>query len=331
MFYLVIIENEYKKYEGSDSIMKVLVSGANGFIGKHLVVSLVESGFDVTAILRRPCDALPTEVKRVVVSNLDCMEFAGLEPFDVFVHAAAISSSRKRTNLDIIDANVHLTRSFAEYCLRVGVKRFIFLSTVKVFGESTSAGKPFVEGGEERPTDPYACSKLMAEAEIKSMLEGTGTKYVIIRSPIVYGPGVKGNFNAILRLAATKLPLPFGSIDNARSMIYVENLVSFIQLVMHKPEALNRVFLPADSTCVSTTKLITILRQEMELPLRLVPVPKFILLLLSKLFKSTGLVDRLFGSLEIDTTSTFKTLNWTPPYSVEQGVSFTVRGRNQND
>lgn len=220
--------------------------------------------------------------------------------------------------------NVDGTMNLARQALAAGVKRFIYISSIKVNGESTSGGFPFSELNDPLPEDQYGLSKHEAEQQLRQLALNTGMEFVIIRPPLVYGPGVKANFLTLLKLAATGLPLPFGLVNNQRSMIYVENLVDFIIHCAHHPAAANQTFLISDGEDVSLRSLISHIRLAMKRPLRLFPVPVFLFKWAGVLTSKLGVVDRLVGDLQVDSSKAMALLSWAPPFTVKQGIAATV-------
>lgn len=310
--------------------MRVLVTGASGYIGKYIVSKLVEEKINVTAMVRSFSSQIPSEARLLVVPETNSKIISKLRfyEYDVVIHCAAISSSISTTanefHNQLMETNVDLTLSIAEQCARQRVKKFIFISSIKVFGESNIDGKPYTLKAPLCPSDPYALSKLKAEDGIKKVLENAITQYVIVRPPIVYGPGVKGNFKSLLMLASINLPLPFGNTRNSRSMIFVGNLSDFVVKIISHPAAVNDTFLVSDGCDLSTSKLLRLMKKEMNKPNLLVPVPKLCLYVLASLFRKKKLLDRLLSSLQIDISETCTKLEWRPPYTIEQGIRLTI-------
>lgn len=221
--------------------------------------------------------------------------------------------------------NVHGTLNLAAQAAQAGVRRFVFISSIKVNGEQTLIGSPFTEQSIPSPEDPYGVSKCEAELGLMDLAATSSMEIVIIRPPLIYGPGVKGNLLSLLKLAKSGLPLPLGAVRNLRSMIYLGNLVDLILKCIDSPAAANQVFLASDAHDISTSELLRLIRNEMGLPHRLVPVPPAILYMLGQLSGKRAVVDRLCGSLQVDCSKARQLLGWQPPYSVEHGVSEMVK------
>jgi nucleoside-diphosphate-sugar epimerase len=221
--------------------------------------------------------------------------------------------------------NVDGTLNVARHALEVGVKRFLFVSSIKVNGEHTPPGRPFTEEAAPAPEDPYGISKYEAERELQALCAETGMELVIIRPPLVYGPGVKGNFASMIRLMEKGLPLPLGAVRNKRSLVALDNLVDLIVTCVDSPAAANQVFLAADGQDISTTELLRNVANAMGKPARLLPVPSGLLMLGASLFGKKAVAKRLLGSLQVDISKARELLGWQPPVSVEEGLARAVR------
>jgi len=215
-----------------------------------------------------------------------------------------------------VDGTLHLARSAAA----AGVKRYIFMSTVKVNGELTQPGHPFTEADAPHPQDPYAISKHEAEVGLRQIALETGMEVIIIRPPLVYGPGVKANFAALMRAVQKGWPLPLGSVHNQRSLVALDNLVDFIVLCIQHPRAANQTFLVSDGQDLSTTELIRSMAQVAGVPTRLLPVPVWALQAGASLLGKGDAVRRLCGNLQVDISKARTLLGWVPQVSVEQGL-----------
>jgi nucleoside-diphosphate-sugar epimerase len=225
-----------------------------------------------------------------------------------------------------VDATLHLARQAA----LAGVRRFVFLSTVKVLGESTRGRQPFNEDDPACPLDSYSQSKWEAELGLTAIGRATGMEMVIIRPPLVYGPGVKANFAALMRLAQRGWPLPMGSVNNRRSFIGVENLVDFIKACLVDPRAANQLFLVSDGCDLSTTELLRALASAAEKTARLWPAPEWLLRGLGVVLGQRAGVDRLLGSLQVDINFAKSRLDWMPPLSVAQGLRNMYENQNKS-
>jgi len=216
--------------------------------------------------------------------------------------------------------NVEGTLNLARQAAAAGIKRFIYISSIKVNGESTPLGKPFLSSDIPEPEDPYGVSKREAEQGLMQLAADTGMEVVIIRPPLVYGPGVKGNFATMIKLIDKGLPLPLGAVHNKRSLVGVDNLVDLIIRCIDHPAAANQVFLAGDGEDLSTTELLRGVANAMGKPARLIPVPVGLLQLSATLLGKEAVAQRLLGSLRVDITKTCELLDWRPPYTVEEGL-----------
>jgi len=216
--------------------------------------------------------------------------------------------------------NVVGTLKLAKQAASEGVKRFIFISTIKVNGEATVLGEPFQADDLPAPEDAYGLSKLEAEQGLKLLAAETGMEVVIIRPPLVYGRGVKGNFGSMIKLVEKEIPLPFGAIHNKRSLVGIDNLVDLIVRCIDHPAAANQVFLAGDGQDLSTPELVRSLAMAMGKRTRLISLPTGVLKFGATLLGKRALADRLLGSLQVDITKTRELLEWQPRHSVEEGL-----------
>ncbi len=239
------------------------------------------------------------------------------------VHVMNDSSSNPLE--DFREVNTHGTLNLAQQAADAGVKRFIFISSIKVNGESTELGLPFKSDDHFIPTDPYGLSKYEAEVGLRKIAEKTGMEVVIIRPPLVYGPGVKANFAAMMKWVNKGLPLPFGGIkNNKRSLVSVDNLVDLIITCIDHPKAVNQTFLVSDDEDLSTSQLLSNMASALNVPNRLLPIPASWLSLVAKLLGKPAIAQRLCGSLQVDISKTKKLLNWRPPYSTAECMKKTA-------
>ncbi len=310
--------------------MNVLVTGANGFVGSALINDLM-TNFSYRAIAAaRTRGSLPKEVSYTNVKNLSSSTdwSSALADVSIVIHTAARVHIMKDKAGGALNeyrkVNVEGTLNLARQSAKSGVKRFIFISSIKVNGESTTNRDSFNELDDVSPIDPYGQSKWEAEKGLQSISSETGMEVVIIRPPLVYGVEVKANFHNLLKLAKTGLPLPFGAIQNLRSMIFIGNLVDFIVNCIDHPNAANETFLISDGEDLSISMLLMQLRSDMGSPPRLIPVPKSLFLLAGKISGKSDVVERLCGSLQVDSTKAQKLLGWVAPYTVQQGLKITV-------
>ena len=307
----------------------VLLTGYTGFVGAALVNAL--SGSQLKLVGRRAFSGQSGQFfeKQVIATEdySDC-----LNGVSVIIHAAARAHIMADTAVEPLEeyrsVNVAGTLNLAKQAAVSGVKRFIFISSIKVNGESTQIGRPFRSDDEMNPQDPYGLSKAEAEAGLKQIAADTGMEVVIIRPPLVYGPGVKANFAAMLKMAQKNLPLPLGAIHNKRSMVALDNLVDLIVTCINHPAAANQTFLVSDDHDVSTTELLQMMTRAAGKKPRLIPVPMSWLQLAGKLTGKQAVIDRLCGNLQVDISHTKDTLDWKPPLTVEEGIArcFAAKG-----
>ena len=302
--------------------MRVLVTGATGFIGRAVCSHLAVRGFDVKAATRN-ADSAITGAECVPVGELGPLTSwdAALARIDAAVHLAGRAHVRGGDSPDerrhVHAVNVEATRALAAAAASAGVRRFVFVSTAKVLGEHTAEG-PWTEQQPAAPADFYARSKWDAERALTELQRTTALEPVIVRPPLVYGPGVKANFLALMGAIDRGWPLPFASIENRRSLIYVGNLAEAIARCIESPEAAGRTFLVADGPPVSTARLCHALGTALGRPTRLFRVPVSLLELAPSLRKLTR-------SLEVDDGAIRRALNWSPPYSFEAGLRETAK------
>lgn len=304
----------------------ILLTGSTGFVGSALLSEFQKlSNFHVVAAVRSSASD-----DDVVVGNIDgTTDYStALTGVNVVVHVAARAHIMRDEAADPLaefrKVNVEGTLNLAKQAVAAGVRRLVYISSIKVNGESTTGCPAFAETNPVAPEDPYGLSKYEAEEGLRQLADETGLEVVIIRPPLVYGPGVKANFLSLLKLSATGLPLPFGSVNNKRSMVYVGNLVDLIVRCIDHPSAANETFLVSDGNDVSLRSLLTMMRSAMGRSSRLVPVLVGLFKLAGALTGKRGVVDRLVGDLQVDSSKARSLLSWVPPYAVEQGIAATV-------
>lgn len=306
--------------------MKVLVTGANGFIGAHLCAYLAARDVPCRRAVRRPDDR---GGDAAVVGDIDGTTdwSPALAGITAVVHLAARVHVLREEADDPLAAfrrvNMAGTAGLARQAAAAGVRRFILLSTIKVHGEETHA-RPFAPDDPPAPSDPYSISKLEAEEVLGQVARETGMEVVIIRPPLVYGRGVGGNFARLVRLVRQGWYLPLGSVRNRRSLVGVENLCSLITLCLTHPAAANTVLLVSDGRDASTPELIRFIAQACRVAPRLLPFPPRLLQLLARLCGREMEVRRLTGNLQVDSSQTSSLLDWNPPVSLEEGLRQSV-------
>lgn len=310
----------------------VLITGAGGFIGGALVQYLSRF-YTVRALVRYL--PVPSNSSIKFVAGFDLSINTNLSEIfaevDFVVHCAArvhvMYESAKDPLEEFRRINVDATVNLAKQAASMGVKRFIYLSSIKVNGEFTECGHPFNADDVPAPEDPYGISKFEAEEALRQIANDTGMEVVIIRPPLVYGPGVKANFYSMMSWLRRGVPLPLGALtQNKRSMVALGNLVDLITVCLSHPAAANQTFLVSDGEDLSTTDLLQRTATALCVNARLFAVPPMLLKLLAKLLGKEAVYQRLCGSLQIDMTKTQQLLNWRPPLSVQNGLRLAARG-----
>lgn len=310
------------------------MTGATGFIGRALCSELLRHGHSVCAATRSIEDSkrLAQEgVEAIAVGTVDAGTdwHKALSGCKAVVHLAArVHVMRDETTDPLAEfraVNVEGTLNLARQAAKAGVRRFIFLSSIKVNGELTLPGQPFTEHDVPAPLDAYGVSKHEAEEGLRKIAQQADMEVVIIRLPLVYGPGVKANFLSILRWLQKRVPLPFGAINNRRSLVALDNLLDFIATCLGHPSAANQTFMVSDGEDISTTELLHRMATVLNVPARLLPVPQKLLETGFKLVGRNDLAQRLCGSLQVDITKARTTLGWNPPISVDEGLRRTAQ------
>ncbi|MDP4491816.1 SDR family oxidoreductase [Vibrio sp. AH4] len=314
----------------------ILITGSNGFLGSHIVervkeqpLILLDRGIENKHLT---CSFFQGEIN----SHNDYMK--ALEGCQVVIHCAArvhIMDDKEAEPLELYrEVNSAGTINLAKQASDSGVKRFIFISSIKVNGEGTVADIPFKSGDNHAPEDDYGLSKSEAEIQLVALAKDSGMEVVIIRPTLVYGPGVKANFASLMNLVTKGLPLPFGCIThNKRSLVFIDNLVDLIITCIDHPKAANQVFLVSDDHDVSTSEMVREMAIALGKPSWQLPIPVWCYKLAGKLFNKLEVVDRLIGSLQVDITHTKQTLGWTPPKTLQQGFKQTAQAflRSKNN
>ena len=309
-----------------------LVTGGSGFLGRALIVRLARfSDCSVVAPLRDQSVTLAMGVRTLPMGDLNGTNDwqAALTGIEVVVHTAARVHVMNEVARDPLAAfrevNVEATLNLARQAAKCGVKRFIFISSIKVNGEGTEPGAAYHADDLPSPIDPYGISKLEAEQGLTTLAAATGMEVVIIRPVLVYGPGVKANFLSLMRWLHRGVPLPFGAIHNQRSLVALDNLVDLIVTCSDHPAAANQVFLASDGQAVSTTELLRKLGTCLGKPAHLLPVPAGLMSAAATLLGRRALADRILGSLQVDISKNRQLLGWTPPVTLEQALAVTAQ------
>jgi len=306
------------------SMIRVLVTGGTGFIGNSLITSLLSPNYHVIAAVRNKTNMLPRNTEKIIVEALSSETdwTAALKTVDVVIHCAGrahVMNNSKRNPLDEFrKVNTEGTLNLARQATDEGVKRFIFISSIKVNGEMTLVDHPFQPDDKYIPTDPYGLSKYEAEQGLLALAKETGMEVVIIRPPLVYGPGVKANFLSMMRWINKGVPLPFGAIYNKRSLVALDNLVNFIIRCIDHPKAANEIFLISDDEDVSTTQLLSKVAKAYGKKACLIPVPVSWMTLAAKLIGKADVANRLFGSLQVGSSKARDLLGWKPVITMEE-------------
>jgi nucleoside-diphosphate-sugar epimerase len=307
----------------------ILVTGATGFVGSALIARLSSDNVVVRAAVRREAVVLEG-VGVVKVGDLSpktdwCVALHGV---DAVVHAAARVHVMADAAADPLSefrcANVGATLNLAHQAAKARVRRFVFISSIKVNGDCTANGRGYTPDDIPNPSDPYGVSKHEAEVGLRRITEETGMEVVIIRPVLVYGPGVKGNFLAMMRWLYGGIPLPLGAINNSRSLVALDNLVDLVVTCLHHPAAANQTFLVSDGEDLSTTELLKRTASAMGVMARLISVPASFVQTGTRLLGKSDIGQRLCGSLQVDISKTRKLLGWTPLVTVDQALKRTA-------
>ena len=301
----------------------VLVTGATGFVGKALTDKLYSDGYSVVAAVRRESAILEGAVESVKVGNISAQTDwqQALNKVDVVIHCAARAHVMGDTAADPLaefrQVNTAGTLNLVRQAATAGVRRFVFISSIKVNGEKTE-DRPFSPEDRFVPTDPYGLSKYEAEQGLLAVAKKIGMEVVIIRPTLVYGLGVKGNFSSLLKWMKRGIPLPFGAIHNQRSLVALDNLVSFIAHCVNHPKAANEIFLISDGEDVSTTELLQKVSRAFGKRALLLPIPVSLMTFSAKLLGKADVINRLFGSLQVDSSKTYELLGWEPVITMDE-------------
>lgn len=306
----------------------IFLTGSTGFVGSAFLQHCLNQNANVIAAVRTFSTALPATVKQVAVGDLSASQdwSTALQGVDVVVHLAARAHIMKDSALDPLsiyrEANTYATLNLAQQAAQAGVKRFIFISSIGVNGNVNT--RPFNEQDTPHPHDPYSISKYEAEQGLKAIATETGMEVVIIRPPLIYGHNAPGNFGSLVRWVKKGVPLPLGAVHNQRSLVALDNLVSFIDLCCTHPKAANETFLIADGTDVSTTELLHKVAHGLGVSARLIPVPVSWMRFAAKLLGKEAVANRLFGNLQVDARKARELLGWQPVVTMDEQLKKMV-------
>jgi nucleoside-diphosphate-sugar epimerase len=310
----------------------ILVTGGSGFLGGALLRHLASSDeYSLIASLRDGRTDLPQSIRKVTLGDLTPSNNwrEALTDVDVVVHAAARVHVMNEALADPLAAfrfvNVDATLNLARQAIEAGVKRFIYISSIKVNGEFSEPGAALTADDIPAPVDPYGISKLEAELGLRSLAANTPMEIVIIRPVLVYGPGVRANFLNMIRWLDKGVPLPFGAVNNKRSLVSLDNLIDLIITCFSHPLAANQTFLASDGEDVSTTELLRKIAAVLNKRVVLLPLPVGLMTLAARLLGKAAIANRLFGSLQVDISKNKRLLGWTPPVTLDRGLSAAVQ------
>ena len=310
--------------------MKILITGANGFVGKAITLKLADNKVNkVSVAIRDLAFEFPPNIEVYKHFDLETADWSAvLKDVDIIIHCAARVHVMNEKSNNPIEAfrkvNVNGTLRLANQAASLGVKRFIFLSSLKVNGENTEIGKPFTAEDRPNPLDPYGVSKFEAENGLLKISRESKLEIVIIRPPLVYGPGVKANFLSMLRWLDKSIPLPFGWTENKRSFVALDNLVDLISICCVHQAAKNQIFMVSDGKDLSTTELLRYIGNTLNKKTRLISIHPNIMSFVAKLLGKSGLSQRLLGSLQVDISKNKLLLDWVPPIKVDEALNKTV-------
>ncbi|GGX18348.1 UDP-glucose 4-epimerase family protein [Undibacterium macrobrachii] len=304
---------------------KILITGSTGFVGSHLLQMALAQNREVICPIRASKNAT-SHSRASQIQNIDRQTDwqPHLNNVHTVIHCAARVHVMNDTATDPLTAfrevNLYGSLRLAEQAAAAGVRQFIYLSSVKVNGEMTIDGQAFSENDPPSASDPYGISKQEAEAALLELGQRSGMAITIIRPPLVYGKGVAANFLSLLIWVKKQIPLPLGSIHNQRSIVFVKNLCDFILHCVQDPRAFNQVFLVSDGRDLSTTELLQEAAKALEVPSRLLPFPVSLMTFAAKLIGKKNITDRLCQSLRVDSQKAQKQMEWSPPYTIQQGL-----------
>lgn len=309
--------------------MVIAITGATGFLGNALLRRLTSQCKVVALVRQQPLEELAGVEYRICGDLSPTQEWGDLlSGVNVVIHTAArvhVMHDCSASAREYSRTNVEGTLNLAQQAANREARRFIFISSIKVNGESTLLDEPFQAADAPKPEDPYGISKMEAELGLYQISKDTSMEVVCIRPPLVYGPGVKGNFLSLLRLLERGFPLPLGAIHNRRSLVALDNLVDLIITCLEHPAAANQSFLVSDDEDLSTTALLQRIGHALDKHARLIPLPPGLLQWGAKLLGKEDVAQRLLGNLQVDISKTKDLLGWEPPISVDEGLKKTAQ------
>jgi len=308
----------------------ILVTGATGFVGLGVIERLLKENYFVRGTVRREINQFTGKVDWIKIGDInpEIDWIDALSGIDCIVHLAArvhvLDDNAEDPLVEYRRVNVDSTLNLARQAALAGVRRFVFVSSIKVNGEYTHIGSPFTAHEKPDPQDFYGMSKYEAEVGLLEIASKTAMEVVIIRPPLVYGPGVKANFASMMRWLTWRIPLPFGAVYNKRSLVALDNLVDLIVACLYHPKAANQTFLVSDGEDMSTNEMLRRMGEALGKPARLIPVPVGFMSIIAKLLRKEAIAQRLFESLQVDSSKTLEILGWKPVVTVDVALQKTA-------
>ena len=327
----IVIYDMQVIYKVIKKVNMILVTGATGFLGASILIRLTQDGIPFRAAIRSADAVVIPNATKIVVDSLtaDTNWSTALAGVTEVVHSAARVHVMQDTATDPLEefrrVNVQGTLNLARQAAIAGVRRFVFISSIKVNGEMTEIGQPFTADDIPAPVDAYGISKMEAEQGLRMIELKTGMEIVIIRPPLIYGPNVRANFATMIRWLARGIPLPLGSVNNRRSFVALDNIVDLIKTCLYHPAAAGQTFLVSDGQDTSTTELLQRMGTAMGRPARLVSISPALLKFIAVMLGKGDVAQRLCGSLQVDIEKTRRLLGWRPPLTLDQGLEIAVK------
>jgi nucleoside-diphosphate-sugar epimerase len=314
----------------------ILITGAAGYVGGEMLrrVVLEQGAEKAIAVVRAPTKAICKDIRQITVDLSEAVDLTReMREVEVVVHCAARVHRGDESEPGYLSlyrsANVETTRRLALQAARAGVKRFVYVSTVKVHGEYSVPGRPFRAHDTPSPIGPYAISKYEAEVALQSISRTTGLEVVIVRPPLIYGVGAKANFKRLQRVVASRLPLPLLSLTEKRSLVYLPNLIDLLMVCVTHSSAAGKTFLVSDGSDVSVSELVTHIASAMGRRVRQFYVPVGSIVDFAGILGYEGIADRICRPLQVDITDTKNFLSWTPSYTLEEGIEISIKGKQR--